>query len=144
MKTIANDWLKALLNCVLLSAILLYVLLPFMGVATWHRVVPEHDHLFVNGDHHHDEPTHSDGELSPAPQNLFDDCVNCNSSQPSLTVVHLPNPTGSMSVFALVIDFVASFTIAIPPSLAGRIPAFLFHASVFISSPPVPPPNAPT
>jgi hypothetical protein len=126
MKTIADDRLKAPLNCVLLSAILLYMLLPFMGVAAWHRVVPEHDHLFVNGDHHHDEPSNSNGEMLPAPQNIFNDCVGCDSSQPSITVVHLPNPTGSLSLFALVIGFVASFVIdslyATPCRIRSRAP----------------------
>jgi len=138
MKFLADDWPKALLNCMLAGAILFYSFLPVLGLATWHNVVPEHDHLFVGVDHH-DQPSDSHGEILPQPS--FNDCVTCTSAQPSITMMHLPNPTGSSSFFVLIIGLVASFTIKIAASLAKRVPALVLRVPRFVLSPLDPPPN---
>ena len=132
MKILADDWLKVLSNGVLAGAILFYSFLPFLGLATWHNVVPEHDHLFVGVDHH-DQPSDPHDEIAPQPS--FNDCVACNSSQPSINVVHLPNPAGSSSFFALIIGLIAVFTITIPPSFAERVRSFVLDSPRFILSP---------
>jgi hypothetical protein len=138
MKIMADDWLQVLLHGVLAGAILFYSLLPVLGLATWHNVVPEHDHLFIGVDHH-DQPSDPHGEIAPQPS--FNDCVACSSSQPSINVVHLPNPASSSSFFALIIVLIAVFTITIPLSFAERVPPFVFDTPRFILSPLEPPPN---
>ncbi len=139
MKILADEWPKALLNCVLLSAILLYVSLPFWGFATWHRVLPEHDHVLVSADHA--QGTTDDTTWSASSSQLIY-CVDCSSSQPSLTVMHLPNAVGMLSFFALVIGAVFSLAILLIPSFVERIPEFVLSILSFILSPVDPPPTA--
>ncbi len=140
MKILADEWPKALLNCVLLSAIFLYMSLPFWGFETWHRVLPEHDHVLVSADHFHPTGTVDDTTLSTR-QNALTSCVDCNSAQPSITVMHLPNAVGLLSFFALVIGAVSPFTLTIPPALIERVPQVILRVPSFVWTPVDPPPN---
>ncbi|MBI5030379.1 MAG: hypothetical protein HZB51_07620 [Chloroflexi bacterium] len=136
MKILADGWPKALLNCVLLSAILLYVSLPFWGFATWHRVLPEHDHVLVEADQHH---AAYDPMLTS--QNLPSRCVDCAFPQPSMTMMHLPNAVGWLSVVMLVLGLISPFRIAIPPARIERVAQYVLFVPSFSLSPVEHPPT---
>ena len=134
-----DEWSTPLLNGVLICAILFYASLPFLGLDTWHRVIPEHDHLFISADHHHDLTPPNDQILPSTPAR---DCVSCNSTQLGINVIHLPNPTGASSFFAFVIGSTAVITIGFLVLFVRRVPGLTLHAPRFISAPLDPPPNS--
>jgi hypothetical protein len=103
----AFRWRKAVCS-LLLSAIFLLNLLPWFGW-TWHRVLPEHMHLFIGHGLARDE------EMVPVPppgERVVDPCLNCGAPQISSVVLHLPDGltlqiAGIALVAAAVFAFVA-------------------------------------
>jgi hypothetical protein len=104
----AFRWRKAV-YLILLSAIFLLNLLPWFGW-TWHRVLPEHTHLFIgNASEHGDEML-----VAPRPVDTAEACANCAEIRVESGILHLPAgialqllglAVGISSCFLLVFDF---------------------------------------
>jgi hypothetical protein len=135
MRHPADDWPKALLNGVLVGAILFLSILPALGWA-WHRVLPEHMHVFV-GVAHSDE----DEILPPStPDASSSLCSNCSGTQIGPGIVHLPGNAGLQVLDMAALS--ALHWVFAPPSLAERIgiPTIFYRPPLIF--PPDPPPNA--
>jgi hypothetical protein len=88
-KPSADDWPKAPLNGVLMIAVLFLSMLPALGWA-WHRVLPEHIHVYIGY-------AHSDvDEIVPAApaSNDLDLCLNCKGAQITSGLAHFADPNG--------------------------------------------------
>jgi hypothetical protein len=90
MKRLPSLWRNAL-HIILLSAILLYTLLPAFGWV-WHEVVPEHDHWLIGKVEVTQTVT---TELTYAD----DPCVNCLVAPTQETVIHAFNPASALQSF---------------------------------------------
>jgi hypothetical protein len=113
------------LQVVLLMAILFYLLLPNFGWA-WHRVLPEHVHIFIGtGDHH---------ALAPLP--------DCDAGAPDPNFIHLPSSSASLSAFAIVVCLFAIFVLPIPAEFSFRVRDLVFCMLAPILPPPDPPPTS--
>ncbi len=135
MKTLADDWPKALLNGVLVGAILFLSILPALGWA-WHRVLPEHTHVFVGVAHSDDEeivPT-SPAADEPAP------CLDCTTPQISSGIAHIPSSLG-LQVLGVAATLGAIFLSIVPPDFLEHVvfPPFLYRSPIVL--PLDPPPN---
>lgn len=138
MKTLADDWPKALLNGVLVGAILFLSILPALGWA-WHRVLPEHTHVFIGA-------THSDAdEILPAALSPDDPglCLDCTTPQMSSGIVHLPSAFG-LQVLGVVATLGVIFLCFVPPAFPERVifPPFLYQSPILLLLDP--PPNTST
>jgi hypothetical protein len=135
IKTSADDWPKAPLNGVLIASILFLTLLPSLGWV-WHRVLPEHTHVFL-------QVTHSDADeilpAVPAPDSP-DPCLDCTTPQMSSGIAHLPSTLG-LQVLGVVATLGVTFLSFIPPALPERVifPPFFYRSPILF--PPDPPPN---
>lgn len=114
---------QSVLQVILLIAILFYLLLPNFGWA-WHRVLPEHIHIFVGaGDHPAPVPDH---ECATSPDPNF---------------IHLPSSSASLSAFAVVVCLFAIFIIPTPSEFSFRVHDLAFCMIAPDLTPPDPPPN---
>lgn len=136
MKFLADDWLKTLLNGVLIGAIVFLSFLPALGW-TWHSVLPEHTHAFIGIPH-----AHTDEEeitSTPPPFEEPDVCTACPGTQISRGVVHLPGSFG-LQVLGIA-GLGALLFVFLPPDFSSRIIIF----PIFYRSPALtlqdPPPN---
>lgn len=131
----ADDWPKALLNGTLIGAILFLSLLPSLGWA-WHRVLPEHTHVFIGAVHSHEDEI---APASPMPDEEQSLCSNCSGTQIGSGVVHLPSNSG-LQVVGVAALGVLLLAIA-PPSLPERIITATLSYQPPALFPPDPPPN---
>ena len=135
MKTRADDWPKAPLNGVLMASIVFLTLLPSLGWA-WHRVLPEHTHVFL-------QAMHSDEDeivpAAPSPDGP-DPCLDCTTPQMSAGIEHLPSTLG-LQVLGVVATLGAISLSFVPPAFPERIntPSFSYRSPILF--PPDPPPN---
>lgn len=136
MRHPADDWPKALLNGVLVGAIVFLSVLPALGWA-WHRVVPEHTHVFVGESHSHVDEVLPANALPDEEQSF---CSNCSGTQIGAGIVHLPGNAGLQVLGAAALG--ALLWILAPPSLSERmnIPIVFYRPPLIF--PPDPPPNA--
>ncbi len=107
----AFRWRKAVYS-LLLSAIFLLNLLPWFGW-TWHRVLPEHTHLFIGPGLARDE------EMVPVPppgERNLDPCLNCSSPQISSGVLHLPDGL-ALQIAGIALVAAAGFAFVAPIGL---------------------------
>ncbi len=133
----AFPWRKAA-NGVLLGAILFLTILPYFGWA-WHRVLPEHDHVFFGAPH-----SETADDITPAASSSVQEpdlCTNCTRTQIGSGVVHLPGSIAAQ-VLSLGVSPAALFSIRMPAELSARVILFsvLYHAP-FLS--PLDPPPMP-
>jgi hypothetical protein len=135
-KTTADDWPKALLNGVMLGAIMFLSVLPALGWA-WHRVLPEHMHIYIG-------TAHSDAdEIVPA-QLVLDDvgeCLNCQGTRISSGVEHLPGNSGLQVLGIAAIDL-TPFALELP-SFSDQVilPQPFYLPPVLLPSDPPPNPQ---
>jgi hypothetical protein len=115
MKTSADDWPHAPLNGVLIASIVFLTLLPSLGWA-WHRVLPEHTHVFVGVAHSDEEEIVA---TSPAADELAP-CVDCGGTQIRSGLLHLPDATG-LQVLGVAAILGALFLGFLPPALPEPI-----------------------
>ena len=134
MKHLADDWPKALLDGVMVSAIIFLALLPYFGRA-WHRVLPEHGHLFV-------------GTGSGLEQDILSGLISItrqgaqfDPGDPVAAVIHLPDPTGTLQVFTVAIVLTGTLFIFVSTGFSSRvIPSPICYTPALIP-PPDPPPT---
>ena len=135
MNTRADDWPIAPLNGVLIASILFLTLLPSLGWA-WHRVLPEHTHVFL-------QVVHSDEDeilpAAPSPD-LPDPCSDCTTPQLSSGVEHLPSTLG-LQVLGMIASLGVLFVCFVPPAFPERVllPMYSYRSPTMF--PPDPPPN---
>ena len=136
MNTRADDWPIAPLNGVLIVSILFLTLLPSLGWA-WHRVLPEHTHVFLQVAHSDEDETLPDAPSSEAP----DPCSDCTTPQMSSGVEHLPSSLG-LQVLGAVATLGVIFLSFVPAGFQERVvfPSFNYRSPTLF--PPDPPPNA--
>ncbi len=129
----AFRWRKAV-YFLLLSAILLLNLLPWFGW-TWHRVLPEHTHLFVgNASEQGDEVL-----VSPRPSDSPDPCAKCPQTRIESGVVHLPAEL-ALQLFALAISISVCFVLVLNLGRASRLfERTWLYRPPFLASPDPPP-----
>jgi hypothetical protein len=134
--TSADDWPQAPLNGVLIVSIVFLTLLPALGWA-WHRVLPEHTHVFL-------QAVHSDEDeivpAAPMPEGP-DPCLVCTTPQMSSGIEHLPSTLG-LQVLGIVASLGVMLLSFVPPAFQERVilSAFSYQSPIFF--PPDPPPNA--
>ncbi len=135
MRRLALSWRRAA-NGVLLFAVLFLTILPYFGWA-WHRVLPEHDHVFFGAPH--EDAGEDIVPATPPAASEPDPCNPCTQTQIGAGLIHLP---GSMAaqILSLAVSPAALFSIRIPADLSTRIIHFaaLYHAPFL--SPLDPPP----
>lgn len=134
MRDSADDWLKTLLNGVLIGSILFLTGLPALGWA-WHRVLPEHMHAFVGVAHSGDDeilPASTSPDVTPSL------CANCTGSQIGAGVVHLPGNSG-LQVLGMAVELGALMFVFVLPVFSDRI----MNSRVFYLSPTLLPPDPP-
>lgn len=135
MRKWAEGWRKALCG-VLLSAIIFLTLLPYFG-RVWHRVLPEHSHVFLG--------TARATEQDTFPETIQNDQQDFSTLDPAFAntaIVHLPDPTLALQIFAIAIGLLALPFISAPPGFSSRVvSSFLFYKSPSLPLPD-PPPNA--
>ncbi len=125
MKPAAFHWRRAA-NAVLLGAILFLTILPYFGWA-WHRVLPEHTHIFFGAPHEA-----AGDEILPAPSSPAaepDLVLNTSGTQIGSGIVHLPGFMGAQ-ILSLAVNLAALLWMRMPPELATHV-AFspLFYQS---------------
>jgi hypothetical protein len=132
------DWSGVLLNGMLVGALIFLSALPALGWA-WHRVLPEHTHVFIGERHSHVD------EVLPAnalPDEEQSACPNCTDTQISAGIVHSPSNAGLQVLGIAALGLTLS--VCPPPGFSEHVilPIILFQ------SPPLllldPPPNAST
>ncbi len=136
MRKWADDWRKALCG-VLLGAIIFLTLLPYFGRA-WHRVLPEHSHVFLGAA----RPLEQDVLPEDIQNDQQDFSTADDAAFTNTTVIHLPDPTLALQIFAIAIGLIALPFISAPPGFSSRValPCLLYQSP---SLPlPDPPPNA--
>jgi hypothetical protein len=134
MRQKAFPW-RRVANGVLLGAILFLTILPYFGWA-WHRVLPEHDHVFIGAPH--DDSGEEIAPAAPSPAQEPDPCTNCTGTQISSGVLHLPGSIAAQ-ILSLAVNPAALLSIRMPADLFTRVILFsvLYHTP-FLS--PVDPP----
>jgi hypothetical protein len=117
MKMTAFQWRKAV-GGLLLCAVLFLTLLPSLGW-TWHRVLPEHEHVYVA------RPPIDDDEIAPTTQVMSEqeDCLDCTQTQIRTGTIHLPGL--GMQVLGVVANLVDFASITIPPDFTTRVNIYL-------------------
>ncbi len=130
----AFHWRKALSGLVL-GAILFLTILPYFGWA-WHRVLPEHTHLFFSAHHDHGEEIVPN---VPALDNEVNLCLACTETHISAGVVHLPSVLGEQ-VLGIAVNLAALFWIHVPPAFSDRVILFsiLYRSPVLLLLDPPP------
>jgi hypothetical protein len=135
MRRKAFPWRKAA-NGALLGAILFLTILPYFGWA-WHRVLPEHDHVFFGAPH--SETTDEIASAAPSSANEPDLCTICTGTQISSGVVHLPGSIAAQ-VLSVAVSPAALFSIRIPQELSIRVVLFsaFYHPPFLVPLDPPP------
>jgi len=136
MKHPADDWPKTLLNGVLVGSILFLTVLPSLGWA-WHRVLPEHTHVFIGEAHSHVD------EVLPAetvPDEAPSFCSGCSGTQIGAGIEHLPGNAG-VQVLGIALELGMLMFVLRPPAFSDQV----IKSRVFYRSPALllldPPPN---
>ncbi len=131
----AFRWRKAVLFT-LLSAIFLLNFLPWLGW-TWHRVLPEHDHVFLGR-----VSQHEDEELAPPAIEAAQVCTDCLETRIESGVVHLPAGI-ALQLLALAMSLSTVFILTFDFSLTSRVsePTLLYLPPCL--APADPPPTCP-
>lgn len=138
MKKDAVHGQTSLLNLIVLSAVLLYALIPVLGLETWHRVIPEHDHLLLSSSHDNSSTDLNAPDTLPVPIT----CTTCSSAQTEITVLHLPNPLGASSVFTIGACDANLLILVHPFVLIENVPDYAFHTPQLFFVPLDPPPTS--
>ena len=127
--------LRTTLNVLFIHGILLLTVLPSLGWA-WHRVLPEHTHVFFGIIQHSD-----DDEILPAASTLNDLalCSNCRGTQIESGVVHLPSSLG-LQVLGMAASPAVFFLLGVPPMLSEGVmfPPFLYCSPTLVKLDPPP------
>ncbi len=131
----ADDWPNALLNGALVGALVFLSVLPAFGWA-WHRVLPEHTHVFIGAAHTHVDEV-SPAQVMPDEEQSF--CSSCPGTQIGAGIVHLPGNSGLQVLGAAALG--ALLWIFAPPSLSERINIPIVFYRPPLLFPPDPPPN---
>lgn len=98
----------------LAAAVIFLSLLPALGW-TWHRVLPEHEHLFIGTSHDDAQVDAHSGE---------NDCAGCSSSSGSRLHVYSSN---AIQVAAIAIEFAPAISLAVPETPSARVDAPCFR-----------------
>ncbi len=136
MRTLADDWPKALRG-ILVGAIFFLSILPSFGWA-WHRVLPEHQHVFFGA-----PADDGSDDLISAPDTSVSDpvlCGACAGTQIHSGLVHLPGFLGAQ-ILGIAVSVAALFWIRRSPEISTRVIStqLLYHSPVL--SPLDPPPT---
>ncbi len=131
------DRSRKALYSILLGSILFLTLLPYFG-RVWHRVLPEHSHVFLGTARALEQDTWP--EIIQNDQQDFS--AFGDTAFADTAIVHLPDPTLALQIFAVAIGLIALPFISAPPGFSSRV----VSPSLFYKSPslplPDPPPNA--
>jgi hypothetical protein len=136
MIRITFPWRKAA-YAVLLGAILFLTILPYFGFA-WHRVLPEHTHLYFGAPHDDsaDEP-----QLTATASTVQPDMPPTGTeTQMRSGVLHLPDEVIAQ-ILSLAIGAAALFALCLPPDFPRRLLPLLPLYRNPIVSPLDPPPT---
>lgn len=115
MRISASPW-RTVLHGVLLSTVLLYTLLPYLGHA-WHDIVPEHDHWFLGAAQvEHEAPFDS-----VAGQAEADATGSCVVVHPAEVVIHAFNPVLALSLLATALGLQAALCLTVPDGFTRRV-----------------------
>ncbi len=125
------------LNVLFIHGLLLLTVLPSLGWV-WHRVLPEHTHVFigVQGTPHSD----ADELLPTAPASAdLGACLNCSGAQIRSGLVHLPSSAG-LQVLGIFVTLRALSLLVVPPAFAEGVTVLpLLYQSPVVRSPDPPP-----
>ena len=116
----------------LLIAILFLSLLPYFGTA-WHRVLPEHSHLFIGSTQKIQQ------DILPAAISQSEADAQFDVGDLGASVIHTPDPAIAFQFFAYAIALIALPFIFVRNGFSFR----LLSPSLFYSPPLIPPPDPP-